>query len=222
MQLAAVPSDVAHAGLRALYSVAIADGELSPLEASFIRAIQDNVLRSDVDLSQLTTITPAELAAIVPAGELRQRILTGAVITSCIDGKATEDEVGVIDAFAKALQLDLAPVRTARKLAKEHLVLARIDIARRSLPGFKARQTLREEGPIALAKQFVPTLGGHDDALTAKYRAARESARGNAGARLLRLHRGQRVHVSRGAWRRPRDDRRARLSARHRRIWHHP
>ena len=176
-----VPAEVAHAGLRAIYTVVCADGEVTALETAFLDSVQTNILRSQVDLSRLIGITPEDLAEAVPVGELRTRIVCGAVVASCIDGQATADEVEVIDAFARALDVDLAPVRTARRLANEQLTLARIDIARRALPGFKIKQTLREGGPVALIKQFLPTMGGHDDALTAKYRALASSAAGTLG-----------------------------------------
>jgi hypothetical protein len=181
MQLSPVPPQVALAGLRALATVARADGTFSPLEASFLDAVRTNVLRLDADVGQLPSITPEELAQAVPAGEFRQRILTGTVVMSCIDGSATEDEVAVIEAFARALGLDLAPVRTARKLAKEQLFLARIDIARRALPGHKARQAMREDGAVSLLQQFLPLMGHPDAALTAKYRALEAMPAGTLG-----------------------------------------
>lgn len=184
MHLAEVPADVAHAGLRALYTIALADGEVSPLERSFIDAVQVNVLHSHVDFAQLVElgpIAPDALARAIPPGELRGRVLNGGVVVSCIDGRATDDEVEILDAFARALDFDLTPVRTARRLAREHLFLARIDIARRALPGHKIKQTLREDGPIALVKQFIPMLGGHDDAVTARYRALEHYAAGTLG-----------------------------------------
>jgi tellurite resistance protein len=181
MQLLPIPEDVARAGLRALHTVALADGELSPLETAFIEAVQTNVLRSRIDLGSLVPIAPSELAEAVTSPEHRQRILTGAVVTSCIDGKTTEDEVAVIESFARAMRLDLAPVHTARKLAKDQLLLARIDIARRALAGHKIRQTAREQGPLAILEQFGPLMGRPDPALTERYRGLRYFTPGTLG-----------------------------------------
>lgn len=181
MQLETVPNEVANAGLRAIFTVACADGEVTPLETAFIDSVQTNILRSHVDLARLVGIAPEELAEAVPAGELRTRIVCGMVVASCIDGEATVEEVAVIEAFARALGVDLAPVRTARRLANEQLTLARIAIVRRALPGYKIKQTLRERGPVALIKQFIPMMGGHDDALAAKYRALEAYPAGTLG-----------------------------------------
>jgi hypothetical protein len=181
MHLDEVSEDVAHAGLRALYTVARADGEVTPLETAFIAAVQTHILRSKVDLAALSPITADELARAVPPGPMRVRIINGAVIASCIDGETTEDEVEILDAFARALEVDLAPVRTARRLAREHLRLAKFDIARRALPGHKVKQVLREEGLVALVKQLWPTLGGRDDALTERYRALEGYPAGTLG-----------------------------------------
>jgi tellurite resistance protein len=181
MQLSPVPERVAHAGLCALRAIALADGELSPLEAAFLESIQTNVLHSHVDLTTLEPIAPDELARAIPPGEMRERLLCGAVVMSCIDGKITEDEVSVLEAFARALALDLAPVRTARRLAREHLLLARIDIARRALAGHKLRQTLREDGVIALVKQLASLFGATNDAVAARYRSLEQFPAGTLG-----------------------------------------
>jgi len=181
MKIDPVSDEVARAGLRALQTVALADGDLSPLERSFIAAVQEHVLQSSVDLDALTPITPDELAAIVQAPALRQRILSGTVIASVIDGRATEDEVDVIAAFARALELDMSPVITARRLAKNQLFLARIDLARRALPGHKLRQTLREDGVRALLAQIAQVFGATDAALAARYRALEASPEGTLG-----------------------------------------
>ncbi|UJR84458.1 TerB family tellurite resistance protein [Sandaracinus amylolyticus] len=181
MHLSRVPDHVAHAGLRALYTVCIADGELSPLEQSFLRGVQEHVLHSHVDLATLSPITLDELARAIAPGEHRARVLTGAVIAACIDGRATDDEVDVIEQLATALELDPAPVRTARRLAKQQLFLARIDIARRALAGHKVRQTVREEGALAMIAQLMPMMGVADRALAARYRALASSPAGTLG-----------------------------------------
>ncbi|MDC3958931.1 hypothetical protein [Polyangium jinanense] len=181
MQLSPVPEHVAHAGLRALYTVCTADGELSSLERSFPRGVQEHLLHSHVDLATLQAIAPDELARAVAPGEFRGRILTGVVIAACVDGSVTDDEVVVLDHFAAALELDPAPVRTARRLAKHQLFLARIDIARRALAGHKVRQTVREEGVMAMVAQLMPMMGIADPALAARYRALASSPEGTLG-----------------------------------------
>ena len=181
MQLSRPPEHVARAGLRALHTVCIADGSLRPLEAAFVRAVQEHVLHSEVDLASLEPITPEELARTVAPGEHRARILGGAVIAACIDGSTTEDEVEVLERFAAALELDPAPVRTARRLAKTQIFLARVDIARRALAGHKVRQTVREEGVLAMVAQLMPLMGIADPALAARYRALESSPEGTLG-----------------------------------------
>ncbi|AKF03151.1 hypothetical protein DB32_000300 [Sandaracinus amylolyticus] len=159
----------------------IADGELSALERAFLRGVQDHVLHSHVDLDALEPIATDALAAAIAPGAHRERVLAGAVIAACVDGRATDDEVDVLARLATALELDPAPVRTARRLAKRHLLLARVDIARRALAGHKVRQTVREEGVIAMVAQLMPMMGIADHALAARYRSLAASPAGTLG-----------------------------------------
>ena len=181
MELLSVPPDVAEAGLRTLKTVCASDGELSSLEVQFLNAVQTHILHSSVDVASLTPIMPAELATKVPAREFRERIVRAAIIAASIDGEMDEREVALIEQFATALGVDLAPVRTAWKLAKDQMLLARIDIVRRSMIGVKVRQNVREEGVFATVKQFFPMLGHGDPQLTARYRALGDYPAGTLG-----------------------------------------
>jgi len=172
MQLLEVSADVAVAGLRTLKTVCLASGAaLSPLQSEFLSAVQHHILHSNVDVDSLQSIAPSELAEIVTQSEFRERIIRAAIIAASIDGKVDDSEVGLIERFATALRVDLAPVRTARKLANDHMILARIDIVRRSMIGVKVREGIREDGALATIRQFLPMLGHSDPELTARYRA---------------------------------------------------
>src|SRR4051812_28866526 len=75
MVIPAVPGEVAEAGLRALKTVCLTDGVVTPLEASFLDGVQRHIMRSTFDLEALAPISGEELARAVPAGELRERVV---------------------------------------------------------------------------------------------------------------------------------------------------
>lgn len=181
MRFAAVPTDVAHAGLRALKTVCLTDGVISPLEASFLDGVQRHIMGSTFDLEALAPITGEELARAVPPGELRERIVGGMVIASCIDGDASPAAMAVVEGLARALDVAPAILATGRHLAADRLMLARIDIGRRALPGFKIAGVLREEGLPGLIKQILPMLGVANAQTAARYRALGDAPAGTLG-----------------------------------------
>ena len=105
MQLPNPPPHVALAGLRALKSVAVADGEFREIERRLISAVQRHVLRIDADIDALETITPDELAAAVAEPMFRKRIVGGCAMLTLIDADADDDERSLVTAYAKALDV---------------------------------------------------------------------------------------------------------------------
>lgn len=181
MSLSPVPHDVAQAGLRALKTICAVSKGIEPLEARFLDGVQRYLLGTDFDVDALAPIDGAELARLVPPGEFRERIVGGMVIASCIDGDVGRDEMAVVERLANALDVDSEVLRAGRHLAGEQLFLARIDIARRALPGYSAEKILRQEGLPALIKQILPVLGIPNEATAARYRALGAYGEGTLG-----------------------------------------
>ncbi len=76
MKLMTPPPEIAHSGLRALKTIAIADGHFHPLEQQMIASIQAHLLKTDFDIDSLGPITPQGLAASVSDPDFRERILS--------------------------------------------------------------------------------------------------------------------------------------------------
>ncbi|NUP07501.1 MAG: hypothetical protein HOW73_15740 [Polyangiaceae bacterium] len=181
MRLSPVPSEVAHAGLRALKTVCAISRGIDPLEAQFIDGLQRHLLGTSFDIASLEPITGEELARAVPPGEFRERIIGGMVVAACIDGEASPAEIAVIEAFSKALDVDSPVLKTGRHLANQQLLGARVDIARRAMMGYKVRGVLREDGLPGLVRQMLPMLGVSNDDTAARYRALESYAAGTLG-----------------------------------------
>jgi len=181
MTLSPVPPDIALAGLRALKTVCSADGGITPLERGFIDGVQRHVLNLSADLDALAPIDGAELAQRVPAGEFRERVVGGLVIASTMSGESSTAEMAIIEGFARALGVKADVLRVGQHLAHHQFTLARIDIVRRALLGFKVKEVLHEGGVSGVIKQFLPMLGVENKALAARYRALESSPAGTLG-----------------------------------------
>src|SRR5689334_8371827 len=121
MEIPKPPPEVARAGLRALLTVALADGEFQDLERRFIEAVRDHVLGADVDLDGLAPIDPDELARSVPE-PFRERLVHGCLLVALIDGEASEPELTLLNTFAAALDVRRDAIKTAQKLADQSLL----------------------------------------------------------------------------------------------------
>jgi hypothetical protein len=183
MKLNPVPQPIAHAGLRALKTVCLTSSKesLSELQAQFISGVQNHILKTNFSLDSIIPISPEELASCVTETEFQERILRACILAACIDGSVDGAEMSQIEKFAKSLKVDTSPVKTAWNLAKEHLLLARIDIVRKSLPRSKIKQTLHQEGLLATIKQFFPLIGIEIPDVTLRYKKLLDYPDGTLG-----------------------------------------
>lgn len=181
MKFSPIPEEVAHAGLRAMKSVCSVGDGLTRLERDFLDGLQRHLLHSSFDLDALEPITGAELEARIPPGEFRERLIGGLVIAATIDGDVSKGELELIEGYAKALSVSPVVLRTGQRLAHHQFTLAKIDIARRALPGFKVKEVVREEGLPAMLKQLLPLLGVEDRETASRYRALEHSGAGTLG-----------------------------------------
>lgn len=188
MKLNPVPFEVAKAGLRTVKTVCLAGNEgaqLTDLQADLIRGIQKYIVNVEIPLEDLTVISPMELALVVEEKEFRERILRSCIIAACIEGDMNANALRKLGEFASLFHVDMAPLSAAWELAKQNLLMARVAIVRKSLPGFKIKQTLKNEGLLALVKQFFPLLGMELPELTAKYRKLEKYPEGSLGREFI-------------------------------------
>jgi tellurite resistance protein len=181
MQLALPPAEVARAGLRAVKTVALADGTFHDLERGFIASVQEHLLETEHDADALEPIDGAELARLVPPGEFRERILRAAVLTALIDGKASEAERDVVAGFARALGVDDAPFLALDRMVAGRLVLVRMDIARRSFLGSRLRGVITDRGLRGVADVVRAIAGLENEKLSSRYQALEHYASGTLG-----------------------------------------
>jgi len=181
MDLRTPPPETARAGLRAMKTVALADGVFHDLERSLLMSMQRHVLKTDLDLDALEPISPEELAAAVPDGDFRQRMVRAMVMVALIDSDASSEEEAVVDGFARAFKVDRAPVRELTRAVHKRLVTMRLDIIRRGFIGKRMKQHLKKKKLRGLIEAARAIMGGTSPALAEKYQALRDYPEGSLG-----------------------------------------
>jgi len=187
MKLIPPPENVAFAGLRALRTVALCDGEMHDIESAFLESVQKHILHTSYELDELNVITPEELADVVTEPEFVERLVRALVFVALIDGEASEEEDQLVGAYAKALKADRAPVRELHRIAHHRLGLLRLDIARRGFIGERGKQHLARKGFRGFVEAMRAITGRETPSLAEKYRALREYPDGTLGREYARF-----------------------------------
>lgn len=172
MQLLQPDPAAALLGLRAMKSVASADGPVGPSQRALMEAACRVILHIEADIDALPPIEPAELAAGFAVPELRQQLVNGMLVVALADGPPERGTVARIEAFANALGVATLHVTDLRRLAEHHMTLFKLDFLRRSQVADIMRNQLEQKGPLGLAKAVLGMRGVIEDtALAARYRA---------------------------------------------------
>lgn len=148
-------ADTIEAGLRALKTVAIADETLDPHERALIDATAA-AWDVRVDVDDLDVIGPHELAAAVDGPLDRLRLVQAMLLMSLMDGKTTQDELDTVHAFARAMHIDEAELRSLRQQLREVLDVL---LGRKRLDDLRAQAgfDLDTDGQIG----FISFLAGY-------------------------------------------------------------
>lgn len=180
MEILAPPEPVARAGVRALRTIAAADGEIHDLERRFIAAVQRHILKTDLELDALAPIAPDELAREVPA-PLRERVLHGCLLAALIDGEASAAELALLEDYAAALDVPGDAIASARGLVDHHLLRFRIDVMRRSFLGQRGADFVKRRGFRGLLTVAGNLLQIENPAMAARYRGLEALPPGTLG-----------------------------------------
>lgn len=175
------PQDIAIAGLRALKSIALADGEISQLEHDYIEAIQKHVLQNTASLDELQTIDAAELAELVPDPLFRERIVRGTMILALMDTEVSPQEEELIKAYVQALNTNQASFASLKNFAKQRMTLLKIDIVRRAFIGKRLQLQVQQRGFQGLKEVAQTVMGKELPHLRDKYLALEAKPKGSLG-----------------------------------------
>lgn len=142
------------AALRALRTVALADGKEAALEAQLLAVAAQMYGAGDVPTDRLEAIDPAELARTVVDREERLRVVQGCLLMGLADGDAEESESAVIAAIARALEVDEKRLSVFTKLATGARLRARIDFTRGSML-VAMRPAIEKQGKLWLLELLL-------------------------------------------------------------------
>jgi hypothetical protein len=172
MRLATPDPTLVPFGLRAVKTVATADGPLHPTQRSMIDLAQRLTLGTQLDVDALEPITPEALAAAVQVPAGRERIVRGMVLVCMGRGEVTKADAAAIERYARVLGVDEHSVTNVRQLAEGRLALLRYDVNRRAFTGRALAEARETEGLLSLLRAAASRAGfREDEATAAKYEA---------------------------------------------------
>lgn len=184
MELKIPSPEQAYWGLRAMKTVAMADGALNASERHMLESIQ-RIFGTTHDLEQLAPIMPTELARSFPDPQLRKQLVQGLVIMTLIDGKTGPKETDLVEQFAQALEVDAPEVKNLRHVLKGEILQLRLDLVRRFWLRQKVTEVWNKEGIRGLSKFVRGMMGRYENKeLAARYQTLEYCPSGSLGRSL--------------------------------------
>jgi tellurite resistance protein len=181
MELKIPTREQARWGLRAMKTVALADGRLDDAERQMLTSVQA-ILGTNYPIEDLTPITPEELASALTDRHIRHQLIQGLIVVSLIDGKADRRETETVEQFARALEVDAPEVQDLRYLLNGEMLRLRLDLARRFWLREKVKEIWKTERLGGIFKFVRGMLGRYENAaLARRYQALEHYPAGSLG-----------------------------------------
>jgi tellurite resistance protein len=181
MDLKMPAPEQAYWGLRAMKTVALADGALDDAERNMLASVQ-TILGTSYVVESLEPITPEDLASALTDRQIRHQLVQGLIVVSLIDGNANVQETETVEQFARALEVDAPEVRDLRHLINGEMLRLRLDLARRFWLREKVKEIWEQERLRGLYKFVRGMLGRYEDAaLAGRYQALEHYPPGSLG-----------------------------------------
>jgi uncharacterized tellurite resistance protein B-like protein len=156
---------IALAGLKA---IALADGALSTPEQQLLQALAA-LYRVPLELDRLEAMAPRDIAGAIVDEHRRKRLVQLAVVTALADGDIAPREERALATLARALGVKERALDVVHDVARDHRLLARIDMSRRLMGRF-AGPAYEQEGLAGLRSLVAPFLGTEDLDVAYRYR----------------------------------------------------
>jgi len=181
MELKMPNHEQAYWGLRAMKTIALADGALNESERHMLASVQQ-VIGTTYDIEELAPITPLELAQAFPDPQLRKQLVQGLIVVSLIDGKPDEAEVNLVEQFAQELEVSDLEIKNLRHVLNREIVQLRLDLVRRFWLRPKINELWNKEGIKGLYKFVRGMMGKYENKeLAARYQALEHYPTGSLG-----------------------------------------
>lgn len=171
----------AYWGLRAMMTVAMADGEPNEAERHMLESVQ-RVIGTTYAIDELAPITPSELARALPDEQIRRQLVQGLIVMSLIDRETSTQEIDLVEQFAQALEVHAQEVTNLRHVLKGEIFQLRLDLARRVWLRPKVKEIWNNQGIRGIYTFVRGMIGKYEDpALAARYRALEHYPHGSLG-----------------------------------------
>jgi hypothetical protein len=181
MELKIPKPEQAYWGLRAMKTVALADGALSASEIHMMECIQ-RIFGATFSLEGLAPIAPRDLAHEFPDPQLRRQLVQGLIMMSLIDQEASQQETDLVEQYAQALEVSIPEVKDLRYLLRGEILKLRLDLARRFWLREKVIGIWNSEGIRGIYKLVRGFMGKYENAeLAARYKALEQYPPGSLG-----------------------------------------
>ncbi len=192
MELLYPPKEVVPFGLRAMAMVARAsENGLSDVHRALLYAAQKVILKTEINIDQLSSIEPSELAEHFSNHALAEQLIRGMVVMSLAEGPATTPHVEQIKAFANALGVDEPAVKAIHYLAEKNILMFRLNFYRHShIKDYIANQYHGHGGFIGVIKGILGATGlVEDQELAQRFYNLEKLPKDTLGNHLFKQHR---------------------------------
>lgn len=181
MELKIPNHEQAYWGLRAMKTIAMADGALKEPERHMLESVQ-RVIGTTYEIDELAPITPLELAQAFPDPQLRKQLVQGLIVVSLIDGKPNAQETALVEQFAQALEVNVLEVKNLRRVLNVEVLQLRLDLVRRFWLRPKVEEIWDKEGVKGLYKFVRGMMGKYENKeLAARYQDLEHYPAGSLG-----------------------------------------
>jgi tellurite resistance protein len=185
MELKIPSPEQAYWGLRAMKTVALADGALDPAELRMLAAVQE-MAGTHYAVEELASLTPAELAEAITDPQIRRQLVQGLIVMSMIDQKPSQQEGDLVEQFAQKLEVSVPEVEDLRHLLKGEIFQLRLDMVRRFWLREKVSELWDKDGVRGLITFARGMVGKYENAaLATRYQALEHYPEGSLGRSYL-------------------------------------
>jgi uncharacterized tellurite resistance protein B-like protein len=173
MDLVIPPRDQAIYAIRAMKSVALADGELHPQERRMLELALE-LFELELDVDAIETIEPEALAEGLTDPDARHNFVSRLVVLTTLDGEVTPDEVELVERYAAALGVEERAVKNLRQLSEGHVRAMMFDLGRRSFMPKLIKGVWQDQGLRGLWTIAKAAAGIEDAEQAARFAALAE------------------------------------------------
>lgn len=143
--------------------ITVIGSALTETPRSLIAAAQTHLLNTHYDLDTLEPIAPHHLAEQISEPDLRRQVIQAMVVLMLSGGGVGAEQMGAIDEYARALQVDPQTLRNLRQLYQRRFLQLSLDVYRRCFITQKYQFEWRRQGIGWFLKGLINYLGWVED-----------------------------------------------------------